>query len=81
MGYHKIEIQKGVLGEISKIQEELDELKDGEAQGVRLLMLCELADIIGAVDFYLETHFPGWKISDLHKMAMLTKSAFADGKR
>jgi len=28
MGYHKRKITKGVLGEYSKIQEEMEELKD-----------------------------------------------------
>ena len=31
-GYHITEIKKGELGEISKLQEELDELKDAHAQ-------------------------------------------------
>lgn len=31
-GYHIVTIQKGDLGESSKIQEELDELKDAENQ-------------------------------------------------
>lgn len=81
MGYHKTEIQKGVLGESSKIQEELDELKDGEAQGARLLILCELADLVGAIDYYLKIHFPGWKMNDLQQMANLTQSAFKEGER
>jgi hypothetical protein len=81
MGYHKTEIAEGVLGESSKIQEELDELKDAEEQGVNLLMLCELADLVGAIDYYLECNFPGWTIEDLYKMAMLTKSAFKEGER
>ena len=32
MGYHTVEITKGELGKSSKIQEELDELKDAENQ-------------------------------------------------
>src|SRR5690349_11874380 len=34
VGYHKAPIAKGELGQLSKIQEELDEAKDAEAQGV-----------------------------------------------
>jgi hypothetical protein len=73
MGYHKVEIKRGVLGEISKIQEELDELQDAEGQHVRLLMLCELADLVGAIDHYLRVNFPDWGINDLHHMALLTQ--------
>jgi hypothetical protein len=81
MGYHVSTISSGVLGEASKIQEELNELVDAENQGVRVLMLCELSDIVGAVDAYLEKYFPGFDIHDLVDMAMLTKSAFKDGER
>ena len=81
MGYHITEIQRGVLGTSSKIQEELDELKDGEAQGARLLILCELADLVGAIDYHLKINFPGWKMSDLKQMADLTQSAFKEGER
>lgn len=48
--FHKVEIQRGVYGELSKIQEELDEAKDAEAQGQDLMLLIELADIVGAVE-------------------------------
>lgn len=80
-GYHTEKIVKGELGKISKIQEELDELKDAEKQNVKLLMLCELADIVGAVKFYLNVKFPGWTISDLSDMADLTERAFRVGQR
>jgi len=80
-GYHKEKIAKGELGQISKIQEELDELKDAETQNVKILMLCELADIVGAVKLYLNAKFPGWTISDLSDMANLTEKAFQAGQR
>lgn len=81
MPYHKTTIQRGVLGEISKIQEELDELKDAAAQGCKILELCELADMVGAIQHYLAAHHPTTKLSDLQQMADLTSSAFNDGSR
>jgi hypothetical protein len=42
MGYHLRPISKGVLGEASKIQEELDELLDAEAQQNKILAMVEL---------------------------------------
>lgn len=50
MGYHKKNIQKGKLGELSKIKEELDEAFDAEEQKQDLMLLIELSDIIGAVE-------------------------------
>lgn len=81
MSYHKTTITRGVLGEISKIQEELDELKDASQQGCRVLELCELADMIGAIKLYLEKYHKTIKLSDLDTMADLTASAFKDGTR
>ena len=81
MGYHKTKIKKGELGKLSKIQEELDELQDAQKQGVRILMLCEIADLIGAIQAYLDNHLEGFKIQDALEMAGLTASAFKEGKR
>lgn len=80
-GYHVTEIQKGTLGEISKIQEELDELKDADKQGVRIMALVELSDLVGAIESYLETHFPEVNMEDLMKMSNVTKRAFRNGRR
>jgi hypothetical protein len=80
-GYHEAEIRKGKLGESSKIQEELDELKDAENQGAKVLALVELADLVGAIDYYLKIHFPGFKFKDLQQMASLTAQAFKEGHR
>ena len=44
MSYHLTEIAKGVLGELSKIQEELDEVKDAENQQNKIMIGCELSD-------------------------------------
>jgi hypothetical protein len=81
MAYHKAVIKRGVLGEISKIQEELDELVDAEAQNVTILALCELSDLVGAIDAYLKARHPSITLKDLIDMHMLTKSAFQDGTR
>lgn len=40
-GYHLSDIQKGTLGEISKIQEELDELKGAKQIDQNLLTFLE----------------------------------------
>jgi len=80
-GYHVNEIKKGTLGTSGKIQEELDELKDAESQNVKLLMLCELADLIGSIQFYLNFRFPGWTVRDLEAMSRLTEQAFRSGQR
>lgn len=80
-GYHAKEIQKGKLGEISKIREELLELEDAHDQGVRVLCLCEVSDLVGAIDAYLEKYFPGFALMDVVQMANLTRKAFEDGIR
>jgi hypothetical protein len=81
MGYHVVKIEKGEFGTIEKIQEELDELRDAVAQQARIMELCELADILGAIEGYLLKNFPGFTFEDLRKMSLLTKSAFEDGTR
>lgn len=80
-GYHIRDIPRGLYGKISKIEEELLELKDAEEQGVRIMMLCELSDLIGAIRGYLDLHFPGMSIKDLEEMADATQRAFHDGTR
>lgn len=81
MGYHIKTIKRGKLGETSKIQEELDELIDAEQQNCKILALCELSDLIGSIESYLELHFPEITIADLVQMSNLTKKAFRDGTR
>lgn len=80
-GYHKAVIAKGVLGEFSKIEEEFAEWKDAIDQSARLMELCEMADLLGAMEYYLEEHFPGMRFSDLQVMSNLTKRAFQNGQR
>lgn len=81
IGYHKTKIERGVFGETSKIREEVEELLDAERQGVKLMELQELSDIIGAVQGYLVKHHPGITLQDLIKMAQVTNRAFEVGER
>lgn len=81
MTYHVQEIPSGEYGEVSKILEEVLELQDAEEQGAKLMALNELADIIGAVQGYLERHHPSFTLSDLLKMTELTARAFKSGHR
>lgn len=78
-GYHTVKIAKGVLGKSSKIQEELDELRDAEKQGVKILIHCELADLYGALRAVAESH--GLTMDDLRQMIDLTAEAFKIGQR
>lgn len=79
MGYHKTHIPKGVLGEISKISEEYYELEDAFNQDCKVLMICELCDMIGAIEAYAKNF--NLSLQDLINMKNLTKSAFEEGKR
>lgn len=80
-GYHLVPIRKGELGELSKIQEELDELSDGFAQGDRILMAVELADLYGAMELFIEKHLPGVTMADVARFSAITRRAFANGRR
>jgi NTP pyrophosphatase (non-canonical NTP hydrolase) len=73
-GHHTVKISRGELGEISKIQEELDELRDAEQQGVKILIASELADLYGAIRVYALKY--GYKMGDLHEMAKLIRNEF-----
>lgn len=80
MGYHKTEIQKGIFGEFSKIQEEWDELTDARNQGGKILELCELSDLYGAIEGYIKNTYQ-MSMDDLKQMSEMTQSAFLDGSR
>ncbi len=80
-GYHLSDIPKGEIGELSKIREELAEAQDAEDQGVSLMTLLELSDLIGAVEAYLETHHPWFTLDDLRRMSDVTRRAFRSGRR
>lgn len=82
-GYHlaSSEICSGELGEISQIQEELDELADAMRQDCRIMALLELSDILGAMELFLEKHFPDFSIDDIRTMQQITRRAFQNGAR
>ncbi len=80
-GYHVTEIEKGELGELSKVREELAELFDAELQGAAVMELCEASDLIGALRAWLTRHHPGRTLDDLIKMADLNERAFRSGRR
>lgn len=78
--YHKKQIKKGELGHASKIREEYQEFKDAFKQGNPVLELCELADLIGAIEAYTINYYNIY-IEDLVKMMKLTKRSFESGER
>lgn len=80
-GYHLQDIPKGQLGEISKIEEELLELKDAHEQRSKIMELVELSDMLGAVALYLEKHHAGTSINDLQIFSAITRRAFENGHR
>lgn len=80
MGYHLKTISKGTLGEFSKIKEEFEELSDANAQQAKILELCELSDLYGAMEAYLQNKF-NMTMDDIKQMSIMTKSAFQEGSR
>ncbi len=78
-GYHLTTIPKGILGEISTLEEELLELKDAEQQQSKIMMLVELADLYGAIEEYVKKQHLTMK--DLKKFSQITKRAFKNGRR
>jgi phosphoribosyl-ATP pyrophosphohydrolase len=69
MGFHRNIITRGIYGEISKVREELEEAEDAIQQGQTLMLLVELADIIGACAGVAAKH--GLSINDLVAFAQL----------
>lgn len=80
MGYHIEKIEKGEIGKFSKIKEEFEELEDAFNQGDKILQICELTDLIGAIEFYIKNNF-NLTIEDLKKFSDKTISAFKENKR
>lgn len=81
IGYHSYEIPRGEPGEFSKVDEEFLEFKDAIDQGVKVMQLCELSDLLGAIELWLERHHPSIMLDDLIHMSDLTRRAFANGRR
>ncbi len=80
-GYSAASIPRGIYGELSKIVEEAEELKDACAQGVEVMTLVELSDLYGAIEGFLRKKFPFLNMEDLRKMSAVTKRAFENGYR
>lgn len=80
-GYHLKKIAKGVLGEPSKIFEEVEEFRDAVEQGVSIMALVELSDLMGAISAYLGKHHPSVTMDDLQMMRSVTERAFQNGRR
>jgi hypothetical protein len=79
-GYHQKTIEKGVIGYFSKVKEEFEELEDAVEQGARIMELCEIADLYGALEAYVEMQYL-MSMEDVKVMSDLTKKAFKDGTR
>ena len=80
-GYHLRHIAKGQLGELSKLAEEFAELVDAAEQGVKIMELVELSDLVGAIRAYLRRHHRGVTLDDLVAMSDVTVRAFRSGRR
>lgn len=80
MGYHTKKFKKGVYGEFSKVQEEWEELLDARLQDGKILELCELSDLYGAIAGYVEKKF-NMTMDDIAKMSRMTSEAFEAGER
>lgn len=81
MGYHLTEIKRGKYGDLSKIQEELDEAIDAEKQTNRVMVLLELSDMLLAIEGYLNERKYNIDLTDLIIMAHATRRAFESGER
>lgn len=80
-GYHLKDIVKGELGEVSKIEEELSELKDAIDQNSKVMTLVELSDLYGAIKYFLINYFPDHTMKDLAIFSEITERAFKSGSR
>jgi hypothetical protein len=78
-GYHDGIIPKGVLGQFSKIIEEMEEAKDAHLSQNPIMELVELSDLYGAIESYIQRL--GLSMIDLQRMSDTTKRAFANGRR
>lgn len=80
-GYHLTPIDKGVLGQPSKVAEECAEFIDACDQNCQVMALVELADLYGAMRAYLAQQHPSLSMSDLERMADINERAFRNGRR
>lgn len=70
-GYHINHIEKGVLGDFSKIEEEYYELKDAKEQKSKIMELVELSDFIGAIELYIKKQKINTELKDVLDKAKL----------
>lgn len=80
MGYHVNKIPKGKHGDFSKIKEEFLEAEDAKQQGIDLMVLVELSDLILAIEAYSLKKYK-MSLKQLIKMSKATKRAFKTGRR
>lgn len=80
MGYHLRPIDKGSLGEDSKIQEEYEEFMESLEQNNPVMAILELTDLLGAIEAYTSKYY-NLSLEDLIKMTRRTQQAFKDGTR
>ena len=80
-GYHVSPVPRGKPSESSKILEEVYELIDAEKQNNKIMQLCELGDIVAAVDMYIKKYHHGITLDDVLEMAKVTDRAFKSGRR
>lgn len=73
MGYHKTTIQRGSYGNFSKIEEEFLELKDANEDDDPILELCEISDLIGAIEGYVRIKY-NITLGEVMKFMEKTKS-------
>jgi hypothetical protein len=81
MGYHERDIPQGILGDRSKVIEEMTELLDSVEQDNPVMALIEMADLIGALEMHLEKYHPSITLKDLITMKDRTRKAFESGSR
>lgn len=81
MGYHIAHIERGEYGKLSKIREEFEELCDAVMQGNGVMALCELADMLGAMEAWLEQNYRDFSLDHIVRMKDATRRAFEDGTR
>ena len=62
-----------------EFEEEFLELKDAYGQNNKVLEICELCDLVGAIEAYAQKY--NLTLADLIKMKEANKRAFQDGTR
>ena len=79
-GYHTRKIEKGELGEFSKIREEFEELEDAIKQEDAVMAICECSDLLGAIEAFTKSKY-NITLKDLISFNLKTQNAFKIGKR